>query len=108
MTVGELAASGVARALSVPHPEREIGGVYIGDLLSWVMGRAAADEAWITIMTNINTVAVAALVDVSCVIFAEEAMPDAQTVDTAAQKGINLLVSAESAYALACCLHERL
>ena len=33
---------------------KEINGCYCGDLLSWVMGRAQADNAWITIMSNIN------------------------------------------------------
>ena len=61
MTVANLAALDGICALICPDPEREIGGVYIGDLLSWVMGRAKADDAWITIMTNINVVAVAAL-----------------------------------------------
>ena len=40
-------------------------GVYAGDLLSWVMGRAESGNVWITIMSNINIVAVATLADVA-------------------------------------------
>ena len=40
--------------LCLPEPDREITGVYIGDLLSWVMGRAKSGDAWLTIMSNIN------------------------------------------------------
>lgn len=63
MTVNELSAQAEFKALTMPDGEREITGVYIGDLLSWVMGRAKADCAWITIMSNINIVAVASLAD---------------------------------------------
>ena len=36
--------------------DREIKDCYIGDLLSWVMGRAPADSAWLTVMGNINSI----------------------------------------------------
>lgn len=51
--------------------DREISGCYIGDLLSWVMGRAQQDNIWITIMNNINIVAVASLTDCACIILSE-------------------------------------
>ena len=62
------------------------------------MGRAEADNAWITIMTNVNIVAVAALADVSIVIIAEGAMPDEQVINTAGEKGINVVLSNMTAY----------
>lgn len=108
MTVNELAKADGFLALALPQAERTPEGVYIGDLLSWVMGRARADSAWITIMSNINMVAVAALTDVSCVIFAEGVVPEAEVIRTAQEKGINLLVSDRSAYETAIWLHERL
>ncbi|MBQ1382619.1 MAG: hypothetical protein IIY73_01780, partial [Solobacterium sp.] len=33
--------------------DRTVEDCYIGDLLSWVMGRAPADSAWLTVMGNI-------------------------------------------------------
>lgn len=107
MTVNELAAAGL-RPLCLPQGERAVDGVYIGDLLSWVMGRARADNAWITIMSNVNVAAVASLTDVACVIFAEGVTPDGDVVETARQKDINLLVGDRGAYELAVWLHERL
>ena len=59
MTVQQLITACGFTAAALPDPDREVSGVYIGDLLSWVMGRAGADEAWITIMSNRNIVAVA-------------------------------------------------
>ena len=107
MKVSELTVGGICRALALPEGDREINGVYIGDLLSWVMGRAGADEVWITIMSNVNVVAVAALADTACVLFAEGVVPEASVIETAEQKGINLLVSERSAYELAVWLHQQ-
>ncbi len=85
-------------ALTMPDPDREIFGAYVGDLLSWVMGRAQADCAWITIMSNVNIVAVAALADVACVILAEDVTPDQAVINTAEAKGINILRSTMPIY----------
>lgn len=98
MTVKELAAMQGFKTVSMPDGEREINGVYIGDLLSWVMGRAKADDAWITIMSNINIVAVASLADTACIILAEGVEPDASVVDTANAKGVNILSAEMPAY----------
>ena len=70
MTVKELAASCELGILCLADGERTVDGAYVGDLLSWVMGRAARDNVWITIMSNVNVIAVASLSDVSCVILA--------------------------------------
>lgn len=97
MTVGEMCEHGF-RALVMPAPDREIKGVYIGDLLSWVMGRAKEDDAWITIMSNINVVAVASLADVSSVVLAEDVVLDDECLSKAAEKNINILVSGMPIY----------
>lgn len=101
MTVKELGEKYSLEVLSLPQPDRAVKGGYIGDLLSWVMGRAGEDNAWITIMTNINIVAVAALSDVSVIIIAEGARPDAAVVETALAKGVNILLTKETAYSVA-------
>ena len=82
----------------MPDPEREIEGAYIGDLLSWVMGRAREGNVWITIMSNINVIAVASLADVSCVILAEGVSLDEEVKATAEQKRINILSSSFPSY----------
>ena len=98
MTVNELAEKCGFTTLCAPDPERTVEGVYIGDLLSWVMGRAKSDEAWITIMSNVNVLAVATLADVSCVILAENVLPDEDMISIAYNKGVNILSSNKSAY----------
>ena len=106
MTVNELSAQAEFKALTMPDGEREISGVYIGDLLSWVMGRAKADCAWITIMSNINIVAVASLADTACIILAESVELPEDVVSTATQKNVNILSSELGAYEIACKLNE--
>lgn len=101
MTVKELSIKYSLEAVSLPYPEREVHGGYVGDLLSWVMGRAEADNAWITIMTNVNIAAVGALSDVAVVIIAEGARPDENVIATAKDKGVNILLTDKTAYATA-------
>lgn len=101
MKVCELIETGVFTALTLPLPEREIDGVYIGDLLSWVMGRAAENNAWITIMSNANILAVATLADVACIILAEGVTLDKDLLATAEAKEINVLSSSLTAYEIA-------
>ena len=101
MTVKGLAEKAGLRPILVPDGDREVNGVYCGDLLSWVMGRAQSDNAWITIMSNVNVVAVASLLDVSCVILAEGVMLDEDAESAAAAKQINVLVSDKSTYEIA-------
>ena len=55
---------------------REVTGIFCCDLLSIAMGRAPSDSAWVTVMGNVNTIAVATLADVACVVLAEGAQPD--------------------------------
>lgn len=104
MTVKELSVMQGFSAVTMPEGEREIHGAYIGDLLSWVMGRAKADDAWITIMSNINIVAVASLADVACIILAEGVSLDSSVIETAEAKGVNVLSAQMPAYETAIAL----
>lgn len=108
MKVSELASIEGFGTIALPDGEREISGVYIGDLLSWVMGRAKADDAWITIMSNINIVAVASLADVACIILAEGVQLDVAVTETARSKGVNVLSCSMPAYEVAKTFFEKL
>ena len=98
MTTQDFAKQLGFKVLCMPDPDREIDGVYIGDLLSWVMGKAQSGNVWITIMSNINIVAVASLTDVSLILLSENVEPDADALNTARQKGINILSTDLSSY----------
>ena len=63
------------------------GVVNLGDSLDRqiTMGRAPAGCAWVTVMANMNTLAVSALTDTACVILAEGAVLD----DAARKKALD-------------------
>lgn len=63
----------------------EITVPFCCDLLSIAMGRAPAHCAWVTVMANINTLAVASLTECTCIILAEGTEFD----DTCIQKAIS-------------------
>lgn len=107
MTTHELAQTMGWKVL-VQGEDREISRGYCGDLLSWVMGRAPQDSAWITVMTNINVAAVAVLCDVACVIFAQGAQPDATLRERAETEGLTLLATDDDIYAAAVALDRML
>lgn len=90
MTVNDLINNSEFTPITLPDKEREITGVYAGDLLSWVMGKAKSNDAWITIMSNVNVLAVASLADVACVILAEGVVLEDEVLKTATEKNINV------------------
>ncbi len=98
MTVNEAVRLLGLETLSLPDGGRDIEGGYTGDLLSWVMGRAQSGDAWVTIMTNLNVVAVAQLTDVACVVIAEGAEISGDVIERAFAQGINLLRSQKTAW----------
>ncbi len=107
MTVSSLVDNGF-KAISLPFKDRLIDGVYIGDLLSFVMSSCSADNVWITIMSNINVIAVASLTDAACVILAESVSLDEEVAHQAELKGVNVLSTDKSAYETAIILSKLL
>ncbi len=100
MTVKKLAEHFGYKILCMPEESREIEGGYAGDLLSWVMGRLEADSAWVTIMSNVNIVAVASLADPSCIILSENVQPDEAVLQRANEQGINVLATDKDTFSV--------
>lgn len=94
MKVKELAAACGFTLLSGEQAlEREIHGIYSCDLLSIAMSRLPAESAWVTVMGNINAIAVASLADAACIIIAERMLPDEQALAKASAEDIAVLTS---------------
>ena|SRR5665647_922689 len=89
-----------------PDDLNEIKGVFIGDLLSLVMSRAKQGDLWITIQTHINVVAVTDLLEIGAVLVAENMEIEKDTIRKADDLGIIILKSNQSAYQLACQIHD--
>lgn len=85
---------------------KEIEGVFCGDLLSWVMAHSCEKNAWITVQTHLNVVAVAALKEMSCLIFVQEASIPEETLQKAQEEHIALVQTSLSAYEACCVCHE--
>lgn len=86
--------------------ENSVTGVYVCDLLSWVVSRAGKSNAWITVHTNINIVAVALLAEISCIIVPESIEVEEATLSRAAQENIPILSSELTSYQICCKAYE--
>lgn len=100
MTVKELADGLNLTPINEDDTGRHVEGAYTGDLLSWVMGRAKSGNVWVTIMSNVNVVAVATLCDVSMVILSESSTLDEDALEKAKTQGINVYTSVKTSYQL--------
>lgn len=108
MTVSELKDRLSLTEFCLADPDRPVTGGYAGDLLSWVMGRAEADCAWLTIMSNANVCAVAVLADTACVILTEGVSPDEALLTRCQAQGVNLLGTDASTFDTAASLKQLL
>lgn len=74
--------------------DTEISGVFCCDLLSVCMSHLSAGDAWVTVMGNINAVAVAVLTEVACIVLAENTPLDDAALEKAKQQGVTVLRTA--------------
>jgi predicted transcriptional regulator len=86
--------------------DKEITGYYICDLLSWVMAHSSKGNAWMTIHTHLNVVAVAVLVELSCIIVLEDIQVEEQTLEKANEEGIPILAASLNSFQLSCCIER--
>ncbi len=91
MTVKDLVETNIFSPLNIADDSREIEKVFCCDLLSVAMSKAPAGGCWVTVMGNINTLAVASLTDCACVILAEGTLLDESVIEKAKQQDITLL-----------------
>lgn len=107
MNVTELSAKLGGRILTgEPAKESQIKDVYCCDLLSWVMSYAKRGSAWITVHTHLNIVAVAALLELSCIIIPEGIEVDEATIKKAVGEGVTIISTKLSAYRICCIAHD--
>ena len=70
---------------------REVTGGYVSDLLSDVMGNATEGQAWITLQTHLNVMAIASLKDLSAVILVNGSQPEEDMLAKANEENIPVL-----------------
>lgn len=106
MKVKELAEKLGLTVLTEGDLEKECTGCYSGDLLSWVMSRAKENDIWLTVMGNVNAVAVAVLTDCACIILTENSVLDKDAAIRAVRRGVTILQSEKNAYELSVLISE--
>lgn len=88
--------------------DNEITKVFCCDLLSVAMGKAPAGCAWVTVMANVNTLAVASLTDTAVIILAEGASFDDTLVNKAKEEGICVFKTSKSIFEAASLINDKL
>lgn len=91
ITVNELINKLNLQVFVQGNSEQIIHSFYVGDFLSWVLGKAQQDSCWFTIMSNINVSGVACMVGCACVVLCEGVKPDDALLTRMKNEGICLL-----------------
>lgn len=101
MDVKQMAKALNLKVLCGENLNREIKGCYCGDLLSWVMSRARENDVWLTVMGNINSIGVAVLADVACIVLTENAPLDPNALERAKSNDVIILQTDRNSYQIA-------
>jgi len=109
MTIAAIAKKLLLCPLTEPFNESSvISDCYIGDLLSWVMGRAPAECVWVTVMGNANAIAVARLADISAIILCENSPLDDEAKKQATLNRIPVYQCGKTAFEIAAVISRML
>ena len=102
MTIKNLIDTGFFEVVNAgEEPDREITDVFCCDLLSIAMGKGIEGAAWVTVMGNINTLAVMTLTDMACVVLAEGSRLDEPGLAKARSEGFTVLRTEEPIFSSA-------
>ena len=109
MTIEALSNTGLFQIVNLGDDlSREISKPFCCDLLSIAMGRAPEGCAWVTVMSNMNTLAVAALADAACIVLAEGTVLDEVAMGKAKAQGISVFSTELPVFESALKIHELL
>ena len=103
MTAEEICEK-VNGTLAVTVQDATATGVYVGDLLSDVMGHAGEDCALVTIQNHLNTIAVCTLVGCAVIVICHGRPIPPDMAEGAAREGVAIVTTPLSQYAAALAL----
>lgn len=103
MTLKEVCEK-VGGEIAVDVEDAKVESVYVGDLLSDVMGHAGEDCALVTIQNHLNTIAVCTLVGCSVVVICHSRPVPPDMAEGAKREGVAIVVTGLSQYAAALAL----
>ncbi len=108
MKVNELIDNCKLEIIHLGDGDAEITEPYCCDLLSVAMGNAPAGCAWCTVMSNMNTLAVASLADAACIILCCSASVDDNMKMKAVSQDITLLRTDKAIFDMALEVYNQL
>ena len=103
MTAEEICAK-VNGTMAVPVEGAAATGVYVGDLLSDVMGHAGEDCVLVTIQNHLNAIAVCTLVGCAVIVLCHNRRVPPDMAEAAAREGVAIIITPLSQYAVALAL----
>jgi hypothetical protein len=108
VTIREAAGVLGAKIVQDEFEDTDLSGAYTSDLLSDVMANAKDGGALITIQAHKNTVAVATLVNITCIIVCNNRPLPEDMLESAKDEGIAVLLTPENQYTVSGKLWELL
>ena len=108
MTIKDIAQKLEAKICQSEFEDTDVTGAYTSDLLSDVMAYAREGGALITIQAHKNTVAVATLVNVSCIIICNNRPLPEDMLESAKDEGIAILLTKENQFTVSGKLYDLL
>ncbi len=93
MTVLELTQLTHWTMLNAGVLDSTIEGIYTGDLLSYVMGNGEPKQAWVTMQTHQNVIAICSLKEFSVLIIVDGNTLDEEALQSARDNDVNVIVS---------------
>ncbi len=95
MTVKELTEKVGFKVVNIAEgaEHTEIKKIFCCDLLSIAMAKMPEGAAWVTVMSNLNTLAVAALSEVACVVIAEDIPIEDSVINKSGAQNITILAT---------------
>ena len=108
MRLSEFAEKCGFEVITKANEDKELSGVYCCDLLSFAMTRNPSSSVWVTVMGNVNTIAVAVLTEGGCIVVAEGAAIDESAIEKAEQQGVAIFKTDMPVFEAALKSHELL
>lgn len=108
MKIVNLIDAGIFELKNAGDTEKDIEKVFCCDLLSVAMSKAGDGAAWVTVMANANSLAVATLTDAACIVLAEGMQFDESLMAKAREQEITVFETELPVFEAALRIHELL
>ncbi len=106
MKVCELAEKTGLVSLNDCDTDKEIGGVYISDMVSDIITGAKANQILVTLQTHKSLIAAGNLADVAAIVFVRGRKPAEDVVELAGKAGIGLFATELDTWSIATKMYE--